>query len=77
MHHKSAVHAKKDPRKLDVQHHNSHAEVVSCLRLFASCMHFPYTSAMMHLDGSSITKNIVGDESIAVFIFDGAKDICK
>lgn len=45
--------------RLDIQHHNSHAGAVRFLRWLASCMHFSCTSAMMHLDGSSITKNII------------------
>lgn len=62
--------------------------IIHMLKLFASCIRVCIfrTSAMMHLDGSSITKNIIGDESIGVvsiflllfFIFvDDAKDICK
>lgn len=43
--------------KLDIQHHNSHVKVVSLCDYMPRACTFR-SSAMMHLDGSSITKNI-------------------
>lgn len=59
------LHHKSDDAKLDIQHHNSHAEAVRFLRLSMQRQ-----SAMMHLDGSSIRiSSIAGFSSMAQKIF--------